>query len=225
MKSHHTLGQGLALLSVAAALLGAAAAHASTLSFYVDLDTSALAGGNPAGPFFLDLQLTHVSGPVNTVKLSDFSFTGGAESGPAFTTGGAAGSIRNTVNLTETDFLNELFQGFTADTTNIFFRVDLTTNTPGLIPDGFGVAILDNNLFNLATNAPGSDQLVQADINAGLTLGGIATYSSVGPGTGGVTAKVSRIPDLANTAWLLLAPVGVVAGLRRRRTTSGPQAA
>jgi hypothetical protein len=198
-------------------VLSASWAAAAPLTFQVVVNTTPLVG-NAAGPFALDFQLNDGSGLSdgnNTATISDFSFTG-AGAGPTglpSRVGGATGSLSSTVSLTDSGFLNEFFQGFTAGN-SLRFLVTLTSNVDaGLAPDAFSFAILDRNLLNVATTGLG-DSLLLVDITrANLGLADVRTFTSTSPV--GVTATATAVPEPVS---LLLLGVGAVGlGLRGRR--------
>jgi hypothetical protein len=144
--------------------LSASWAAAAPFTFQVVVNTTPLVG-NAAGPFALDFQLNDGSGLSdgnNTATISGFSFTG-AGAGPTglpSSVGGATGSLSSTVSLTDSGFLNEFFQGFTAGN-SLRFLVTWTSNVDaGPAPDAFSFAILDRNLLNIATTGLGDSLLL-----------------------------------------------------------------
>ncbi len=173
MKTTRILSASSAALLVTSVLLALApAAKATTfpdLTYTVTLNLSSLSQDDPgAGPFSLDLQLVTGSGApnvTNTVKLSNFVFTGGsASSTPDYVGGNESGSTTGTVTLTTgttpvAQEANEYATLLSAGVTQISFNVDQTPNselvssgTP--IPDEFNVSILDTNLDNVPTTDP-----------------------------------------------------------------------
>jgi hypothetical protein len=148
----------------AGALAFLAVSTASAQSFFdVRLNTSALIG-HPAGPFYLDFQLTDGAGTGNhnnNVTVSQFNFGGGSFLGGPVISGGASGNLATSVQLTDSSPLfNEFFQGFTPGSF-LSFRLSLTGNPNGPTPDAFAFSILDADLFNVRTTAPGnSDALI-----------------------------------------------------------------
>ena len=173
------LSASAALFTTAVLLALAPSAKATTfpdLQYNVTLNVSSLNLDDPTGsPFSLDLQLLQGSGNVpNTVTLSSFAFTGGTASGtPAFTAGGATGSLASSVVLSSTvggSIDNEFDELFSSGVTQISFHVDQTPNAEVVgsgtaIPDQFNVAVLDTNLNNVATTDPsGGNTLVSSDL-------------------------------------------------------------
>src|SRR5579872_5074969 len=137
-----------ATLIVAAVLASWGASSGSAqLVFDVRMNTESLVG-NPAGPFWLDFQLTDGSGTGdanNVAVLSDFQFGGGVPSGGSTLVGGATGDLTSTVTLTDSAFLTEFVQGFIPGNT-LSFEVSLTANADsGGTPDEFSFAILDGS--------------------------------------------------------------------------------
>ena len=213
---------GAALLSPAFMLALAPAAQAATfpdLTYTVNLDLSSL-GLNPNGPFSLDLQLVQGSGNVtNTVKLSNFSFTGGSATGtPDFTMGNESGSLATTVTLTNTSSDNEFAEAFSAGVTQISFTVDQTPNsevvTSGTpIPDQFNVAILDTNLNNLATtDISGGNTLISSALSSNATSASVDRYSLI------------AAPEPGSAAMFLLGACGVLGILGARPPSRGLKA-
>ena len=206
----------LALISILAAgvaAFAAAPAEATSISFRVQVNTAPLVG-SPLAPLFLDFMLTDGSGSLavpNSVVVSNFNFRGGAVVGAPTLTGGASGSLGTSIALSDSaNFFNELFQPFTPGG-SLSFDVTATTDADPISPDAFTFAILDKNLFNLATNGVG-DSLVLANLAPSLTVSKVQTFSTTNPA--GVTATASPIPEPAT---LLLLGTGLVAVTRRIR--------
>jgi PEP-CTERM motif len=207
------------IVAVGSLLSGAASATAAPLIFQVTVNTAPLVG-SASGPFALDFQLIDGSGLSNgnnTATISNFSFTGAGAgaTGSATLAGGASGSLASTVSLTDSSFLNELFQGFTAGS-SLSFRVTLTTNVEaGPTPDAFSFAVLDRNLLNIPTNGLG-DALLVVDIrSATLGLSDVRTFGSTSPAGVSVTVSAAAVPEPVT---LLLLGTGVIAvGVRRMR--------
>jgi hypothetical protein len=221
---------GAALLSTAFLFAFAPATQAQILPppdlvYQVNLNVSSL-DLNPNQPFSLDLQLIPGSGNVtNTVRLYNFSFTGGTPSGtPDFTAGNESGSLSSGVVLTNSALDNEFAEAFSSGVTNISFRVDETTNSEVVgsgtpIPDQFNIAVLDDNLNNIPTTDPsGGDTLVSSSIFSNMTIASVNSYSSVSP-DGGVTVSLVAAPE-PGCATLSLMAAGamllVVLGMRHR---------
>jgi hypothetical protein len=132
------------------------AAHAGTV-LQVTLDTGAGSFVNPPGPFSLAFELTDGSGTRdgnNIVTMSNFQFgLGGGVVGAPFTSGSASGDLSTSVALTDAQFDNIFFQGFTPGTI-LQFDLSLTTNVdPGGIPDEFIMSILDSSFSPLPTTS------------------------------------------------------------------------
>jgi hypothetical protein len=206
--------QTLAALACIGALLSAPAGRAAVVFYHFDVNTAPLVG-NPAGPFSLDFQLIDGSGAGdanNTATIGNLTFGGGGISGPATTTGGAAGDLGSGITLTDSQFFNELYQGFTPGT-SLGFDVTLTVNgDAGLTPDGFSFAILDSNLFNLPTTGVG-DTLALVSIYASGPV--IQTGATTSPP--GVTVSVPEpsVTGLVSAVGLLLAGVRARKVVRR----------
>jgi len=212
-----TLFSKQTLALVACALLGATTSHASNFLFHINVNTSPLIG-NPNGTFSLDFQLNDGTGngdANNTVTLSNFNFGGGSILGDPTPLGGATGDLSSSITITDSQFGNELFQGFTPGST-LGFDVSISTNRDaGTTPDTFAFAILDGNTNNIPTNGP-ADALATLDLNStSLSVSNVQTYSSTGPDTGGVTVAV--VPEPSSIAMIGLGLAGLYSFKRRRR--------
>ena len=207
MKRILSLSLGLAL--GAGILFTAKTAVASTIQYYVDINTASLVG-NASGPFSLDFQLNDGSGlgdANNTATINNFTFGTGGATGTANLAGGAAGDLSGTVSLTDSTPFNEFYQAFNAGT-ELTFNVTLTRNSDaGPTPDSFAFAILDNSLNNLPTTGIGDTYL---QVNLGPTPS-ITTGVSTSPA---VTVSVAAVPEPDSLVWVSL---GLMAfGLWRR---------
>jgi hypothetical protein len=192
------------LLTTILAFASLLTSHASML---VSLDTSGLIG-NPAGPFYLDFQFNDGTGANdNLVKITNINLGGGTVLGPAALFGGVSGDLLSGITLTDSDPFNEFFQSFSAGT-YLSFQLSMTNLFTGSVPDVFGFAILDANLYNLATYSLGSDQLLIATLDS--TGPVIETFASV---DGSVPAP--HIPDTGNTLLLTTLAMGALAMGRR----------
>ena len=191
------------------------------LDYTVTLDTASLVG-NVNEPFSLDFVLgsgSQFPDSDNTVKLSNFVFTGGSAGAVSYSNGGETGSTASTVTLTNSGEDNELAQYFTNTTTAISFNVDETSNTNNPFPDQFDVAILDSGLNNIPTTDPsGGNTLLLENINTAQTLASVNTYQSTATGEApGVTT--SAAPEPGSVVGLLdgLGALGLCARMKARR--------
>lgn len=221
------LKSSLALLATGIALLSQSAARAQSFTFNVDLVTANLAQDAANAPFDLDFQLNNGNGTVtNTVTLSNFVFSNGSALGSATTNGLATGDLTSAVVLTanSTSQFNELFQQFSAGTTNISFTATVSQNGSGSTPTEFAAAILDNSLgfpAQIYTTAPDTASLVTLNLGTANTLSNVGTFTSTASADGqtpvtGVSAAV--IPEPATTAALYgSAAVLLAFGARRFR--------
>ncbi len=210
--SHKTAFRALA---IAAALALGSFAEAQ-IQFQVNVDTSSLVG-NPAGPYSLDFQLNDGSGwgdASNWATVSDIKFGGGSATGSANTFGGAWGDLSSSVNLHDSDpLVNEFYQGFTAGSW-LSFTVSLSTQVEsGPTPDEFSFAILDGSLFNIATQALGTDAFVQVNIdsqNPSILSYGSADLTIPAP-------TVTPVPEASTYGICGAALLGLVAFKRRKK--------
>jgi hypothetical protein len=198
------LKHSLALLATAIALLNAPALPAQTLDFDVNLNTATLNAQDGANsPFYLDFQLNYgdATQPASSVTLSDFHFTGGSALGTPTVNGSATGSLSSTVTLTanSSSTLNELFQQFSASTTDITFMALVSGEGTGGTPTEFSSAILDNSLgfpAQLFTTAPDTESLVTLDLSTGTNLSSVGTFTSVSSADSNTpVAGVAAIPE------------------------------
>ena len=220
MNAHLT--RNLTKLAIAvAAMLAPAATQAANFNFHVDLNVSSLVG-QPNSPFFLDFQLNEGSGTLpNFVTLTNFVFTGGSATGSATTFGLATGSMGSSITLNDnaSNPFNELFQGFTAGTTDIQFDVSLSQNSPGVTPDQFVISILDSEANNppIATTDFTSSSMITVPIGAANTLGDVQTFTSTSPAGGTATVSQAAVPE-PSSVMALIGGVGCLMTLRRRRS-------
>ncbi len=219
MKTTRILGaSGAAILSTAFLLAFAPAAQAATfpdLVYSLTLNLGSL-DLNPSAPLSLDFQLITGSGNVtNTVKLTNFVFTGGTAGAVDIANGGESGSLASGILLTSTpngSLDNEIALALSSGVTQITFTVDQTPNselvgTGTAIPDQFNVAILDGDFDNIPTTDPsGGNALVSSVLGSTSTLATVKQYSVV------------AAPEPSSTGLFLLGAGGLVAmlGLRRR---------
>lgn len=217
-------------LVCAFALFISPAARAQAV-FEINVNTSALIG-HPAGPFYLDFQLNDGAGVGNgnnTATLSGFSFGGGAPLGAATVFGNVTGNLASTITLRDTTPFNEFFQAFTAGSA-LRFTLTLSNQVSVPVPDLFSFAILDNDLFNLPTLAPGSDALFTVDIAGGTPIVNTYAGSSVfAPVAGGLpialpAPAVVPVPEPSTYGLVGAALVGIVAWQRRRARISAKRA-
>ena len=176
-------------LCLASALLSVSTLKASNFNFAVDINTSGLVSG-PAAPYYLDFQLNGGPSPANTVTLSNFIFTGGAPlTGLSEGTNGTAtGNLSTTITLDDSSTsLNEIWQAFSQQTSDIKFNVSLSQNGSGVTPDAFVVSLLDNTTTSyVTTTAANGTDLLSVNLSAANVNADIKSYSSISPS--GVTA-------------------------------------
>ncbi|EDY18037.1 hypothetical protein CfE428DRAFT_4468 [Chthoniobacter flavus Ellin428] len=201
-----------------AAVLTPAVTHANNFNFHVDLNVASLVGA-PNSPFFVDFQLNEGSGTLpNSVSLSNFVFTGGSASGSATAFGLATGDMGSTITLNDnsSNQFNEIFQGFTAGTTDIQFDVSVSQNAPGVTPDGFLVSILNSDTNNpaIGTTDTTNSTMLTLPISAANALGDIQTFTSTSPS--GATANVTSPVPEPTTVAAMIGGLGCLIGLRRR---------
>jgi hypothetical protein len=219
MNAHLT--HNLTKLAVAvAAILAPATMPAATFNFHVDLNVSSLVG-TPNSPFFLDFQLNEGSGSLaNSVTITNFLFTGGSATGSPQTFGLATGTLGSSITLNDNTSspFNEIFQGFTAGTTDIQFDVTLSQNSPGITPDGFIISILDSEANNppIATTDFTSSSMITVPIGAANSLGDVQTFTSTSPAGATATVTPAAVPEPSSMV-ALIGGVGCLVTLRRRR--------
>jgi hypothetical protein len=197
MKRILSFSLGLAL--GAGILFAAPTGGATSIEYFVDVNTASLAG-NASGPFSLDFQLNDGSGAGdgnNTATINNFAFGSGGASGTANLSGGASGDLSSVVSLTDTSAFNEFYQTFNAGST-LSFDVTLTLNSDsGPAPDAFVFAILDNTLSNISTSGVGDSYLL---VNLGPTPG-VVIGSSASPA---VTLSATPVPEPGSLTWISL---------------------
>jgi hypothetical protein len=212
---------GLAAL----ASMAVPAARATSLSYWVILNTTSLLSDSNA-PFSLDLQLATGSGNVsNTVTLSNFTFNGGTPAGSAnYTDGSESGSFASSVTLTNASANNEFAEQFSTGVSSIEFKVTETENTEEVtsgtpVDDQFNVYLDDNNAntgYFVPSLAPdGSDALLEAPLFENATISSVATYASQSPDAGVVTTAV--VPEPSSVGMLAMAAGAVGFAFRRFR--------
>lgn len=193
---------------IAAAFLFAFAPKGrADLTYVVTLNVASLIG-NANGPFSLDVALSNGAtfpDADNTVKLSNFSVTGGSLGAVSFSSGGETGSMSSTVTLTNSSEDNELAQLISANVTQISFSVDETSVTDNPEEDQFDVAIFDNNSNNIPTTDPsGANTLVLSNINTAQTLSSVGTYNSTAGGEAPGVTTAAAVPEPGSIASVLL---------------------
>ncbi len=204
------------LLFTLGVLLLAAGTSRATIIINFTFDTTALIG-HTAGPFSLNFQLNDGSGigdANNTATIDNFNFGAGAPTGLPFLVGGAAGDLGSTVTITDSSFLNIFTQGFTAGAV-LGFRLTLTTNVAGFVPDQFSMAILDSGGFEIPTMALysfGTDAFIVIDIDSATpTVYTFASDLSRTPNAGGDPINIpDPIPE-PSTTWLTMGALAAAA--------------
>jgi len=166
MRSRASYARVVALLCVGAGFAGFGQAANTRM---ITVNTSQLVG-HPAGPFSLAFQLTDGGGTgnaSNTVTVSRVQFGGGSASESPVSTGGASGSLAASVTLTDSAFVNYLYQPFVPGS-QLTFVVSVTGNLgSGQIPDRFSFSILDRTGAEIPTLAGEDfDQILAVDINS-----------------------------------------------------------
>ena len=197
----------------------------ANLDYTVTVSTASLVA-NVNEPFSLDFVLgsgSQFPDADNTVKLTNFVFTGGSAGAVSYSNGGETGSTASGITLTNSAEDNELATYFSNTVTSISFNVDETSNTNNPFPDQFDVAILDSGLNNIPTTDPsGGNTLLLENINTAQTLASVNTYQSTVTGEApGVT--VSAVPEPGSAVGLLagLGVLGLFVRAKARRRAFG----
>lgn len=199
----------LALFALVCAVSAVPAARAD-LTYNVDVNTTSLIG-NPSAPFYVDFQSLFGSGLPQTVTVSNFTLTGGSLVGSGTPFGDVTGSLATSLVLkpSSSSFLNEYYQQFSANVSDIKFTVNLTTNAVVSTPTSFVFAILDHNLENIPTTGVG-DSLLFANING--------RNSDITAATGlGVLVTATPVPEPSTYGLFAAALAAVGIAVRRRR--------
>ncbi len=195
-----------------------ASSRAQSLTYHVDLNVASLLTAAAQGPYYLDFQLNGDGLPAaatNSVLVNNFKFSLGSAVGTPVSYENAAGNTNFNVvlSLDSGDTANELYQQFSATTTDIQFDVTSTENASGITPDEFEVAILDKSLGQIATTAPDGVSLVTETINGSVPAPSVRYYRSTTPA--GVIA--SAVPEPQTFAAVLAGLAALILTYRRRK--------
>ena len=201
---------GLIRWVAGAVCLAASSVLHATLLYSVSMDTSPLIG-HSAAPFYLDFQLNDGSGGItgnrnNTATLSGFAFDGGSAANNPVTFGGASGSLTSGVVITDSDFSNEFYEGFTPGST-LRFLLELTANVEAPAPDQFSFAIVDGTLTEIPTTSF-FDVFVEIDIDS--TSPTVRTYAGDGIAIAAPIVTRVSVPEPASAALLAVGLVGLL---------------
>jgi hypothetical protein len=200
------------------------AARATSLTYWVTINTASLLGNSDA-PFSLDLQLAAGSDNVsNSVTLSNFSFTGGSAAGSSnYTLGSFSGSFGGTLSLDDSQGTSEFAEAFSTGVTSIQFKVSETENSEEVTSgtpanEQFNVYLDDNNTASgfVPSLAPdGSNALLESPLFENATLSSVQTFASTSPDAGVVTA--ASVPEPSSIGMLAMAAGAVGFAVRRFR--------
>jgi hypothetical protein len=149
------------------------------LAFDVNLNTASFSSSSS---YAIGFDLIDGDGLLNTtITLSGFSFSGGAPIGSPSLSGGAIGSLATTLVLSDTSFLNELYQGFSPGTSLSFHAVIDTTASPDSVPDSFAFYLYRDGNVVTTSDPNGVNSVLSADLTTSTTLNNINTSSSTDP--------------------------------------------
>jgi hypothetical protein len=141
-------------------------AAAATTTYDIQINTAALVG-HPAGPFSLQFALTDgssIGDSTNTITVTDVNFGGGTAIGEPFRWGGAAGSLENSVTITDTAVLNLFSEAFIPGKTLRFSLIATIRDDRSGIPDRLSVFLIDSLGARVPTRAPAGDYFYALDI-------------------------------------------------------------
>lgn len=201
---------------VAGLLAWFASASALASTWYVNVDTSSLAGQTG----WLDFQFNpgDVTAPTATATVAAFATSGGALLASATLTGDATGSLNSAMTLGNSQYFNDLLQAFTFGT-NLSFSVNLDSPNPSLDPAAPGTAF-SLSIYDTAYNTLLADPVwgsafvmnLKAD-NATEVLAQSAFVSS--------SATAPTAVPLPGALGMLLTGFSMLAGLARTRFYRG----
>ena len=196
------------------AIFSTTSALAST--WYVDVDTSSLAGQTG----WLDFQFNpgDAAAPPATVAITAFSTTGGALLPSSTLTGDANGSLNNTTTLGNSQYFNDLLQAFTFGN-KLSFSVNFDLPVPDLDPATPGTAF-GLSFYDAAYNSLLADPIWGAALVMNLKGDGATeVLAQSAPVSLSVTAP-TPVP-LPGALGLLLAGGSMLTGLTRSRFYKG----
>jgi hypothetical protein len=195
------------------ALFSASTMPVLASSFFVDIDTSSLAGTQAS--LNLAFDFIESDGAVNnTALISHFQTDGSFDTNLASSEGDVNGNLNNTVTLGDSFFFNEHLQPITLGNT-LQFQLDTTNQFAegAVVPDAFSFFILGTNGLPLfaTTDATGADALFQL-VLTGLGTGNLSVFTATGQPN--PTWTVTNVP-LPGAFGLML--LGCLSLFRRNR--------
>ena len=218
------------LLAAIALWAGHLPSALGALVYDITVDTSSLVG-NPAAPFYIDLQFNDGSGgdngdANNSARVDAVYYGGGAPVGGVTIYGGANGSLAQWtggLNFVDSSPYNEAIQQFTPGGTLDFHVTLQTTNLDvGGAQDLFTFAILHSANPTLGPlSIPTTDPSYQLLTIAIMPTPAVSTFRvdtsnpETPPGIAAFRATVTAVPEPSVTM-LGLALLGIRAATRRR---------
>lgn len=192
---------------IAGLLVFFASTAAMADTWYINVDTSLLAGQTG----WLDFQFNpgDVDAPPATATVSSFTSNGSTIGVPNLT-GDVSGEVKTGIALGNSQYFNDLSQGFLFGST-LSFSLDWTmpNPVPGTSGSAFSLSLYDTS-FNSLLAGPVWGAVLATDLKGDGTMAILAKSDSVS-----VTTTAPAAVPLPGTLGLLLAGISLFAGFRR----------